>query len=55
MHSWHSRRFGCLTVEISSGELAGTVVSNAVAGALLGYVFAPRGWRALPLPHAANP
>lgn len=41
--------------EISSGELTGTVVSNAVAGALLGYAFAPRGWRALPLPHAPNP
>jgi hypothetical protein len=36
--------------EISSGELAGTVVSNAVAGALLGYAFAPRGWHRLPLP-----
>lgn len=36
--------------EISSGELTGTVVSNAVAGALLGYAFAPRGWRELPLP-----
>ena len=36
--------------KISSGELAGTVVSNAVAGALLGALFAPRGWRRLPLP-----
>ena len=36
--------------KISSGELTGTVVSNAVAGALLGYAFAPRGWRRLPLP-----
>jgi hypothetical protein len=36
--------------EISSGELAGTVASNAVAGALLGALFAPRGWRRLPLP-----
>lgn len=35
---------------ISSGELAGTVASNAVFGALLGYAFAPRGWRRLPLP-----
>jgi len=41
--------------ELSSGELAGTVVSNAVAGALLGYAFAPRGWLALPLPRATNP
>jgi hypothetical protein len=36
--------------ELSSGELTGTVASNAVAGALLGFAFAPRGWRRLPLP-----
>jgi len=36
--------------KLSSGELAGTVASNAVAGGLLGYAFAPRGWRRLPLP-----
>jgi hypothetical protein len=41
--------------EISSGDLADTVVSNAVAGALLGYAFAPRGWLRLPLPRATNP
>jgi hypothetical protein len=35
---------------ISSGELAGTVASNAVFGGLLGYFLAPRGWRRLPLP-----
>jgi hypothetical protein len=39
--------------ELSSGELAGTVAGNAVAGALLGYAFAPRGWRRLPLPRRA--
>jgi len=38
--------------EISSGELTGTVASNAVIGGLLGYAFAPRGWIALPLPPA---
>lgn len=38
---------------ISSDELAGTVVGNAVAGGLLGYLFAPRGWRKLPLPRVA--
>ncbi|HET7460718.1 MAG TPA: hypothetical protein VFJ82_05705 [Longimicrobium sp.] len=36
--------------EMSSGEVAGTVASSAVAGGLLGYAFAPRGWRRLPLP-----
>ncbi|HYH82009.1 MAG TPA: hypothetical protein VEX86_19540 [Longimicrobium sp.] len=35
---------------ISSGELAGTVASNALFGGLLGYLLAPRGWRPLPLP-----
>jgi hypothetical protein len=35
---------------ISSGELVGTVASNAVFGGLLGYFLAPRGWRGVPLP-----
>jgi hypothetical protein len=35
---------------ISSGDLAGTVASNAAGGALLGFALAPRGWRRLPLP-----
>jgi hypothetical protein len=38
--------------DISSGELASTVASDAVVGGLLGFAFAPRGWRALPLPPA---
>jgi len=37
---------------ISSEELTSTVASNAVFGGLLGFAFAPRGWRALPLPPA---
>jgi hypothetical protein len=35
---------------ISSGELASTVAGNAFVGGVLGFVFAPRGWRPLPLP-----
>lgn len=35
---------------ISSDELASTVVGNAAVGGVLGLVFAPRGWRRLPLP-----
>ena len=35
--------------DMSPGEVAGTVASGAVGGALLGYAFAPRGWRRLPL------
>lgn len=35
--------------KISGGEFAGTVIGNAVIGALLGYALAPKGWEAVPL------
>jgi hypothetical protein len=38
--------------EMSSAELAESVASCALAGGMLGYAFAPRDWRPLPLPNA---
>ncbi len=40
---------------ISSGELVGTVASNAAFGGVLGYFLAPRGWRGVPLPGHSPP
>ncbi|HET6762156.1 MAG TPA: hypothetical protein VFH27_00755, partial [Longimicrobiaceae bacterium] len=38
---------------ISSGDLAFTIVGNAVVGALIGAAFGPAGWRKVPLPGRA--
>jgi hypothetical protein len=39
--------------ELSSAELAGTLVGNALAGGVIGFALAPRAWRKLPLPGRA--
>lgn len=40
--------------EIGAGELLGTVIGNAVIGAGVGALLAPRSWRAVPLPRTAG-
>jgi hypothetical protein len=40
---------------ISGGDLAGTIIGNALIGALIGYAVAPRGWVRLPLPASRQP
>ncbi|MBW3552818.1 MAG: hypothetical protein KY466_04875 [Gemmatimonadetes bacterium] len=40
--------------EIGAGELLAAVIGNAVIGAGVGALLAPRGWRAVPLPGTAR-
>ena len=37
--------------QISTGGLTETLATNAVIGALVGWVFAPTGWEPIPLPY----
>ena len=40
--------------EISAGDAVGTIIVNSIFGGLLGWIFAPAGWEALPLPPRAR-
>ena len=41
---------GASGASLRAGDAFGTIIGNALAGGLVGYVFAPVGWERIPLP-----